>query len=88
MLYPNRHILIEKFTIHSNPSFVVEVFLFFRKIHFIFCKAVSEEFYPKKYKLNRLKCKEEDKVSLNVCHKLKTLFKIHENTICYYNFED
>lgn len=51
MLYPNRHILIEKFTIHSNPSFVVEVFLFFRKIHFIFCKAVSEEFTKKKINL-------------------------------------
>lgn len=49
---------------------------------------MSEEFTKKIYKLNRFKCKEEGKVSLNVCHKLKTLFKIHENTICYYNFED
>lgn len=26
MLYSNRHLLIGKFTIHSNPSFIVEVF--------------------------------------------------------------
>lgn len=49
---------------------------------------MSEEFIKKIYKFNRLKCKEEDKVFFNVCYKFKILFKIYENIICYYNFED